>query len=113
MSADLVTWLRAQLDEDEPVARAASDEVVDWIADDAAEHGTEDEGGHIKRWRPARVLAEVEAKRRLLDVYEEAVAYYTRHTSAPAGEVTGLLTAVKLAALPYAGHPGYRTEWAP
>lgn len=73
---DLVAWLRAQLDEDERVALACryqtwtrdgasiysghpTDEVVDWVYD---------EGGweHIALHDPARVLREVEAKRRIL-----------------------------------------------
>lgn len=58
--------------------------------------------GHIARHDPARVLAEVErgrrdiaAKRHILDEYEQAQAYYEQHRAAPAGEVTGLWTAVR------------------
>lgn len=58
---------------------------------------------HVARWHPARVLAEVHAKQDLLAEFEQAGAFYDVHRSAPAGEVHGLWTAVKLAARPYAG----------
>jgi len=116
---DLVTWLRAQLGDDERMALAASpgpwkpnaehDEVlaVDdiTVADGFALSGNQLRAtvGHIARWDPARVLAEVEAKRRIVD--EWASEYY-EHRAA-------LGRAVRLLALPYAEHPGYREEWRP
>jgi hypothetical protein len=68
---------------------------------------------HIARHDPARVLVEVEAKRRILDTYEEATNFYRVHVAAPAGEVHGLWTAIQWLALPYADQPGYRDEWRP
>lgn len=65
----------------------------------------------IARHDPARVLREVEAKRRLLKEYREAQAYYTANRSAPAGEVQGLWTAVQLLAAPFADHADFRTDW--
>ncbi|MFB4275755.1 DUF6221 family protein [Nonomuraea sp. MTCD27] len=53
---------------------------------------------------------DLEAKQRILDEYVEASAYYGQNT-APAGELHGLLTAVKLLATPYADMDGYREEW--
>ena len=95
MSADLVTWLRAALDEDERVARAAITEpfpayrgpdarpgpppgVWETPHDDPVVSSIDmsiyDEGGHseahaahIARWDPARVLAEIAAKRAIID----------------------------------------------
>jgi hypothetical protein len=58
---------------------------------------------HIARWDPARVLAEVEAKRRMLD-----------ELAALDGDpVNGLAITrmVHLLTLPYAEHPDHRTEW--
>jgi hypothetical protein len=125
----LVTWLRAQLDEDERVARGATP--GPWTVSRSGEdvHSYDQgltvsegfSGGpwskvnpvHIARWDPARVLAEVAADRRLLDEYEQARTYYDLHREAPAGEAYGLLTAVKIRALPYADKPGYREEWRP
>jgi hypothetical protein len=55
---------------------------------------------HIARWDPARVLAEVEAKRKILSMYEDYTAE-RRHL----GPVIWAL------AQPYAGRPGWREEW--
>jgi hypothetical protein len=125
MSDDLVARLRhawdereRQLDEDERVALAAHANV--WNAEESRRHDNEfvivpdftpsgvgvafglKNAAHIARHDPARVLAEVErgrrdiaAKRRILDEYEQAQAYYEQHRAAPAGEVTGLWTAVR------------------
>ncbi|MEV0598568.1 DUF6221 family protein [Streptomyces sp. NPDC050315] len=94
MTADLVAFLRARLDEDEAVARAAfpapwtrRDHVAGVHADDATQerpfgsavadcrrvpggfgYGTAN-ADHIARHDPARVLAEVEAKRQIVDSY--------------------------------------------
>lgn len=90
---DLVTWLRAQLDEDERVARGAIDPKHrgDWAwrkdsrstvrERDGVPIGPESRGveigPHIARWNPARVLREVESKRQILDQHprELGVAY--------------------------------------
>ena len=74
--------------------------------------------GHIARWDPARVLAEIQAKLRILDRYADA------HWHAPAipgaaspdlqVEETGACRTcitVRLLAQPYAGQPGWRDEW--
>jgi hypothetical protein len=67
--------------------------------------------GHIARWDPARVLREVEAKRRLLQQFELR-GNSVRATVVPAtGGVWDDL--LRLLALPYADRPGYRQEWAP
>jgi len=59
-------------------------------------------GVHIARWDPARVLAEVEAKRRIVD--------WCRHVEVfPANRVAdGVL---RLLALPYAEHPDFDPAW--
>lgn len=138
---DLVTWLKEQLTEDERLALTASPSP--WVieeqpgrihgrdflfADITAADNTsvcDTESGslgpelgtawHIFHWEPRRVLAEVQAKLRILDAYASAVTFYdapaNRHH--PAGEVHGLETAVRLLALPYADQPGYLEEWRP
>jgi hypothetical protein len=89
---DLDVWLREQLDEDERVARAA------------ATPGS--------RWDPARALAEVEAKRRIIDLYEAQSA--RQYENAMEEDRTWVLeSAVRALTLPYADRPGYRPEWAP
>lgn len=127
LMSDLVTWLSAQLDEDEQVARAASGD--NWVRGFSMGYAFSQEGDvyaiapdgtpariaqgtrcgpdisaeqsseHIARHNPARVLAEVEAKRRIL-------------ADCAAAEVDRSEVA-KLLALPYAAQPGYRNEWRP
>ncbi|GAA4837005.1 DUF6221 family protein [Kitasatospora terrestris] len=129
MSSDLVAFLRARLDEDARIARAAT-----------AAPATG--GDHVARWAPARVLAETAVKRQLVAVsnadcspgcavehsfgrscglhwmgplHEEADGRWlyddsgARHAPPP---VTTEWT-LRLLALPYTGHPEYRPAWAP
>ncbi len=111
---DLVPWLRAQLDEVEGVARQAldrRDEAWWWDKpdpDSAAEH-------LIALFRPERVLAEVEAKRRLLDEYDAALNRGRNHPGdlANAGALLTVIRVLKLIALPHADRSGYREEWRP
>jgi hypothetical protein len=124
--SELITWLRAQLDEDERVALAVGELRRQWttaggypetgvtqvVADDgylivevdtdwAAEIVT-----HIARHDPARVLAQVEAKRRLLDLHDG-------WHSCGIWECDGDCPTVRLLALPYAGRDGYDETWRP
>lgn len=141
MSDDLVAFLRARLSEDEEVARTAAGRYLaarEWLLidsgstpgligdgkGDVVRYGfgsgdipIRDQTIHIVRHDPARVLREVEAKRRILD---GIVTLIDRMDSAiesewgsgfgSTGESDKLLT---LLALPYADHPGYRQEWKP
>jgi phytoene/squalene synthetase len=77
---------------------------------DVVSVGVEDDGGawwpdaqHIARHDPARVLAECDAKRRIV---AEADAGH-------GGYPDGVYFAVRALALPYADHPDYRPEWRP
>jgi hypothetical protein len=73
---------------------------------------------HIARWDPFRVLAECEAKRRLVDLHTRETDMGEHRCIAldgdwvtstyPGGRLCGTLT---LLALPYANHPDYREEW--
>lgn len=126
---DLVEFLRARLDEDEAAARRAkpgpwtqdggsiyaghpTEEVVDWVYDDSWEH--------IARHDPARVLAEVEAKRRIVELADEASGLdavvdgeFRVGSRDPVAEpYIGDLILRHLAA-PYAGHPDYDARWRP
>lgn len=153
MTLNLAEFLRARLDEDEQVARRASEyaeaewlldedtETVLWwppephIAEKEREKGlpvvsdqwrgqTIESGGsriapHIARHDPARVLAEVDAKRKLVTAYESAVTAYgaaergTTVSDLMTGSVNSLRFTLQLLALPYADHPGYKEEWRP
>lgn len=121
---DLATWLRAQLDDDERMARMLQEKRPGpWSTQ--ADYQGEPAGGtavvtadgelvlvgrggvpadYAAEWHPARVLAEVDAKRRILDWAIE----YMEGDYAPWNE-----TCVQLLALPYADRPGYRAEWRP
>lgn len=134
---DLVAFLRARLDERAARAMAAA-ECVDgaaWTAGDPdlAEDVTTAEGSRpvavgpyesTLRWElrefiadndPARVLAEVQAKRRIVEGYERKLENRRAHPDdlASAGALLALHGTVKLLALPYADHPSYRPEWRP
>lgn len=143
MSGELVEWLRAQIDADEEHWRNVSlvgplsiwvDEEHDCIsfevnsvkayrrvwgirhAEPKIEWGWNVNEAAVEVHsfdRAKQALREVAAGRKLIAVYEEAKAYYEVHRSAPAGELEGLYTAIKLRAEVYAERPGYRKEWEP
>lgn len=142
MSGDLVAFLRARLNEDQRAAEAATP--GPWIPRNLGRHdgsaivvdtgnrtrgmpigpaigvmegprGAAD-GVHTARHNPARVLAEVEAKRRQLDEYDQAFTQReelagTPHSIEGAVRLLTALRFVKLLALPHADHPDYREEW--
>jgi hypothetical protein len=113
---DLATWYRAQLDEDERVAREAEG---GWITLGPDPERANSVGRHAARWDPARVLAEVDAKRRIIRLYVNAKAAYdagsislrNRTQDEAAEDVLGV--ALRALALPYVDRPGYREEWKP
>ena len=157
----LTEFLLARIAEDEVVARAAFSEgrLNGRPREDdgrwhAGNHDSDaervdgigitiyDEGGHnaeqaqhIARHDPARVLADCEAKRRIVErlrthqreSYFEAAALGTLviqpdggvkpaplpERTTLAGERIGLEFAVRALALPYADHPEFRSEWRP
>jgi hypothetical protein len=93
---DLVTWLRARLNEREALLLHTQ---------------------ASKTPCPVPIptlLAEVDAKRRILDAYEQR----EQESLHPSGKVfgyhaTGLLIAIKLLALPFAERAGYQESWRP
>lgn len=102
---DPIAFLRARLDEDEQVALAAKP--GPWQVDGGtvyARHPTDeivdytDSADHIARHDPTRVLADVAAKRQIIELVIGAYAGYA---------------VLPLLALPYAGHPDYREDWKP
>jgi hypothetical protein len=156
---DLVRWLRTQLDADEETARAAARqrghgewraeadarEIVEVVGrsepgDDSYPYtpvvlqpDDDETAAHVAAWDPARVLREIDAKRRLLEEHSLTVE---KVDAAPYDSFTGerrpdehsvtctvcgwasddpssACLTVRLLALPYADRPGYREEWAP
>ncbi|MBM0275110.1 DUF6221 family protein [Micromonospora tarensis] len=111
---DLVTWLRAQLDDDESGAQAIGPNVQ---LDDP--RLTDGEIAHVTRWGRTRALAEVDAKRRHIARWERTNALLAAADNP--GAIRNELLSVRRAfadviaddALPYADRPGYRDEWRP
>lgn len=139
---DLITWLRAQLDEDERVACAVkpldhtydmggtrmeeSHSVTRWIPhSEDGRHSSERDpaaAALFARHDPARVLAEVEAKRRVLDLATLAAQHEVQDVDGPISRLEKALArvtapelekVVRLLAVPYADRPGYLEEWHP
>lgn len=149
MTDDLVQWLHAQLDEDQRIAEAARDQSsAQWHHDTSYDNGyvydensqavvydegtpAHEEAEHIAAHDPARVLREIEAKRRLLDDYtvtarirDEAAERIKATVDHPDSkdletwdraqqEAAILEGPVRLAALPFNNQPNYREEWRP
>lgn len=132
---ELAAFLRARWDEEEqaalavPVGRPTCAPPAHWStgADPGGEKrwvlGTHEDidartpeaAEHIARHDPARTLAEVEAKRRILDHCADML----RPDSAWGGPTgpedidPGAWYVLRLLSLPYADHPDYRDEWRP
>ncbi len=93
--SDLVTWLRAQLDEDERLI--GSDALCDT-------------GWH---WSDERFLAELKAKRQIIDWHDRAFANMRAHPDdfASKGAALAMVGVVKHLAAPYADREGYEDDW--
>ena len=134
---ELVDFLRARLDEDEAVARAATpgpwsvndESFAEWISSadgvevvaggrwggEAPAFETTEDALHIARHDPARVLAEVEAKRALLEEHAQG--------SLPDGvmldecRICGGMNEVwpcptlRILARPFRDHPDFDPAW--
>jgi hypothetical protein len=86
----LTQWLRAQLDADQATASEYHHELCDLLADDYQPGKTVCSCGH-----PDQLLAEIKAKRAILD---EAI-------------YLGADEIIQLLAQPYAGRDGWQPEW--
>ena len=122
----LTEFLLARIAEDEAVARDAGErrglpyESPLYVVDDNYRH---DQVGIY----PERVLAECEAKRRIVGIHEldpiEVYSWGTTgggcglcdHSCETGGDTWGHdpCETLKALALPYADHPDYRQEWKP
>lgn len=133
---DLIAWLKARLDEDEALAHAACDEihgcdtrrwetatlggVVDAVSGEqiADTFNRYVAGAHIARHDPESVLADIRAKRILIEYLKEA-RYLSSHNGGTYPLVTLTLqssvniyeSAVRAIAQGYAGQPGWQEEW--
>lgn len=110
----LTDFLLARIAEDGGVARWAQSDA--W-SEAAGIHGFEDPWpSHLafaEHITPARVLAECEAKRQLVEGLRGLVDYdRDKFIVGPGVEAVASETC-RLLALPYADHPDYREEWKP
>ncbi len=141
MTADLVAFLRARLDEDEQAAKRVHQPYRLYACDDG--HVEEpmliddpygDRNGEYQQWGdgedrlpnhhnswaliydPARALAEVDAKRRILDSHYDYRGICTRcfdWQNKPVEREPFPCEVVRLLAAPHATHKDYREEWRP
>lgn len=136
---DLVRWLGVQLDEDQRIAEAARGQGEGrWHHETSYPNGYVYDGGvqpvvydestpspeeaeHIAAHDPARVLREIDAKRRIMECHEAWVASNgdticgrcgREHIDGRPGGHFPCQT-LRLLALPYADRPGYVEEWRP
>ena len=132
--SEIVVFLRARLEEDEHIARAAV--AAPWAAKGGSisggsppNHGDfgevhilpyasneydpdEATAAHIARHDPARVLADIQSKRRVVDAYVEWSAVpQAQVANFNDGFAAGLLSAVEALAAAYSDHPDYRPGW--
>ena len=132
---DLVAFLQARLDERAARAEAARhggdgvwsqpypDTSPGMVADSADEYVVYDDSltsreqaAHIAANDPARVLREVEAKRRLIELHGADGAHECPEGADAWGARTGYernCLTLRLLAAVYADHPDYLEEWRP
>jgi hypothetical protein len=114
---DLIGFLRAQLEEDERLARETGDA---WIPLGPHPDDRRPIARLMSQYNPARVLAEVQSKRLILD---ECAYWYgrtldsARPTAIPMPDLAGrfevAMAVLRFLVAPYAERPGYLEEWRP
>ncbi|HEX5541969.1 MAG TPA: DUF6221 family protein [Micromonospora sp.] len=128
---ELVRWLGQQLDEEAEAAQRAFSGQADpengWgvYRPEWQQHTTITphvgviheavQADHVVRWNPARVLREIDAKRRIIAEHRQAQPRWCVACDVP-GDYQGRefgCTTLRLLALPYSDRPGYRPEWRP
>jgi hypothetical protein len=140
---NLVQFLRDRLNEDERIAREATPGPWEWRLENDDPWAPERDGWldysgeyiaaagdeatlfgpgmtppadavHIARHDPARALAEVDAKRRIIDRATGTRAWAIGESGRTAGTAVSLANdTLRALALPYTDHPDYRDEWRP
>jgi hypothetical protein len=133
LAAEVAQWLRAQLNEDERIARAVqwdgSGNRLSWelsasatidVGEDEFYAGDRTIANHAVEHDPARVLREIDAKRQVLRDLEDAEASLkaagpgTPPHDLMTGATNTLRRMVRVLAEPYAPYrPGYKEEWRP
>jgi len=116
---DIVEFLRARLDEAERLARAAAEESdAEWYTGDGVVSNAVgwDMRLFVAANDPAYVLADVEAKRRIVEEHVCPCPDDCGDCGACSGDhhadpTPAPCTTLRLLALPYAGHPEWQEEW--
>lgn len=136
--SDLTDFLLARIAEDEAAARACEPESerhpygdrtipatpFDRLGPEIEGYLGGSLGAHAARWHPARVLAECEAKRRIIDLAFVHMQFVDGELgcSHSADQIRNGRCAdidpaedslLRTLALPYESHPDYRSEWRP
>jgi Family of unknown function (DUF6221) len=108
---ELADFLLARIDEESALAAAADQDAQQLgpITDDLPAGSEDRRVAHMFRWSPARVLAECEARRRIIEDY---LAQLDSHRAGWDARTPRDL-ALRALALPYADHADYRSEWRP
>lgn len=114
MKAGVVEFLLARFAEDEVVAKAAREhEYLSGARDASPLRWARDPLGYGAIWvNSGRVLAEVEAKRRIVRALAADEGSGDTSQEGRAAHVTKLQVCLILA-VPYADHPDYQQEWRP
>jgi hypothetical protein len=118
VTGTLAEFLRARLDEDEQTAKGllTAARFLDKEPDFYGAGGPAAQT-YWQRHDPARVLAEVDAKRRIIAAHHRSGRTCPRCSlGTEDGQVVFELDpceTLRLLALPYRGHADYRPEWAP
>ncbi|MGW2594782.1 DUF6221 family protein [Streptomyces sp. NPDC001515] len=129
MTVDLVQFLHDRLDDDEQTARRAISGQVDWEEGWGAERSEGHrhttivphvgmiheavQAQHIARHDPARVLAEVEAKRQIVRAHAKWCEGRCEAKYPEGSFDAAHYWSLKALAAVYADHPEYRPEWRP
>jgi hypothetical protein len=115
MTDDLVAFLRARLDDDARLARGGSgkewwEHPKNWVSTPPLNRVAlvvhDGDRNHILRHHPARVLREIEAKRKTLDDCEGIIVGWHHEESKDFAR-----DVLRNLALPYADHDDFKEEW--
>jgi hypothetical protein len=112
---DLVRWLRAQLDVDAARAQACPGN-GEWTAEDIAVYGADlspEVRTHMAEHDPARVLREIDAKRKAVDHYSQVFQHAVDGADSYVKIAAALSRQLRIMASVYADRPGYREAWRP